>query len=178
MHVLRSLVFDWNAGLQTARLPLTRKGALCDGCPAVNQNPAGVRELRNYKQKVPSLWKCQVGKRSDEIFPFILTNDIFKVTFTGAIWKALGKNKTKNTKENKATPGSGSTWSGNMCVGRGTHVCTTAITRARLETWSGGLGQKAFFCTRSRGQTSLAVKLLLFCALSCTKESVFSLSKK
>ena len=106
-----------------------------------------------------------------------MTNDIFKVTFKGAIWKALGKNKTKNTKENKPAPVSGSTWSGNTCVGSGMHVCTTAVTRVWLETWSRQAGEESLFCTRSRGQTNLAVKLLRSYELSRTKESVF-LSKK
>lgn len=43
------------------------------------------------------------GKKVRRNFPFILTNDIFKVTFKGAIWKALGKNKNNKTKENKPT---------------------------------------------------------------------------
>lgn len=49
-------------------------------------------------------------------FPFVSTSDIFEVTFKGAIWKALGKNKTKTMKENKPSPVLGSTWSGTTCM--------------------------------------------------------------
>lgn len=60
-------------------------------------------------------------------------------------------------------------------MGRGMYVCTAAITRAWLETWSGWVGKH--FCARHRGQLSLAVKLLQSSALSRSKESEFPLSR-
>lgn len=57
--------------------------------------------------------------------------------------ESLGESKIKTTEENKLTPVSGSVWDGNAHVGRGMHVCTTAITRAWLETWSGWVGAES-----------------------------------
>lgn len=96
-----------------------------------------VRELRNYKQKVTRLWKCQMEKEVRWNFLFILTNDIF-IYLQRCNLESLGESKTKTTKENKLRSiCSGSIWNGNAYVSRGMHVYTTAITRAWLETWSG-----------------------------------------
>lgn len=46
------------------------------------------------KKKSPSPTQMSNGKKVRLYFSFILTNDIFKVTFKGMIWKALRNKKT------------------------------------------------------------------------------------
>lgn len=162
--------FDWNAGLWTAWLPLTRKGTFCAGCLMVNQNLT--HWSGNYKQKVTRLWKCQMEKKVRWNFLFVLTDDIFSYLQRCNL-ESLRKSKTKSTKENKLTSVSGSVQNGNACVGRGMHVCTTAITRSWLEAWSGQVGAEKSFCARHKWQPSQVVKLLQSYVLSCTKATIF-----
>lgn len=60
---------------------------------------------------------------------------------------------------------------GGICV----HNSNNQGLAGNLE-WTGG-GKTGVFCTRCRGQTSLAVKLLQPYVLTCAKESDFSLSR-
>lgn len=93
-------------------------------------------------------------------FLFLLTNDILSYLQRCNL-ESLGESKTKTIKENKLTPVSGSIWNGNAYVGRGMHVCTSAITRAWLETWSGQAGA-AFLCqtlmTAQSGSKTTAIQ--------------------
>lgn len=76
-------------------------------------------------------------------FLFILTNDIFSYIQRCNL-ESLGESKSKTTKENKLTPVSGTIWNINAYVGRGMDVCTTAITRTYLETWSRWVRAESF----------------------------------
>lgn len=76
------------------------------------------------------------GKRVQIKFLFILTDDIFSYLQRCNL-ESPRESKPKTTKENKLTSISGSIWNSNAYVGRGKHVCTKAISRAWLQTWSG-----------------------------------------
>lgn len=127
------------------RVTSYKEGSTLRSLPNGQSKPRWCQGAEKLKTKSPKPMEMSNGKKVRWNFPFILTSDIFKATFKGAIWKALGKNKTKNTKENKPTLVSGSTWSVNTCVGRDMRMCTTAITRAWLETRSRRAGEQSLF---------------------------------